>query len=168
MSNDLNCCMFVGRLGADPETAYMPSGEPACRFRIAVGWKTKDKEGVEWVPVQCYGKLAEIAGQYLAKGKQVLVQGRLRTRKWQDQSGADRYSTEIVADKMQMLGSRQDGDQGGGRGGYDSGYEQPPQRQQGGQQQRQQGGQQRQQPPRQQQNSGGFGDFGDFDEDMPF
>lgn len=109
MANDLNQCNFIGRLAADPESRFMPSGEAVANFRIAVGWKSKDKEGAEWVPVVAFGKLGEICNQYLAKGSQVFISGRFRTRKWQDQSGNDRYSTEIVADQMQMLGSKQEG-----------------------------------------------------------
>ncbi|USE79525.1 single-stranded DNA-binding protein [Cupriavidus gilardii] len=108
MANDLNQCNFIGRLGADPESRAMPSGESVSNFRIAVGWKSKDKEGTEWVPVVAFGKLAEICNQYLAKGSQVFISGRFRTRKWQDKDGQDRYSTEIVAETMQMLGSRGD------------------------------------------------------------
>lgn len=75
MANDLNMCSFIGRLGADPETRYAASGDPVCSFRIAVGWKTKEKEGAEWVSITAFGKLAEICGQYLAKGSQVFVSG---------------------------------------------------------------------------------------------
>lgn len=107
MSNDLNSCNFIGRLGADPETRYMTSGEAVANFRIACGWKSKDKEGTEWVPCVAYGKLAEICSTYLKKGSQVFVQGRFKTRKYQDKSGADRYATEINVDTMQMLGSRE-------------------------------------------------------------
>lgn len=109
MANDLNQCNFIGRLGADPETRYSSSGDAMTRLRLAVGWKTKNKEGTEWVPVQAYGKLAEICAEYLRKGSQVFVSGRFTTRKWQDQSGQDRYSTEIVAETMQMLGSKPQG-----------------------------------------------------------
>lgn len=109
MANDLNQCSFIGRLGADPEQRFMPNGDAVTNFRIAVGWKSKDKEGAEWISIVAFGKLAEICGQYLTKGSQVHISGSLRTRKWTDQSGNDRYSTEIVADRLQMLGSRQDG-----------------------------------------------------------
>ena len=106
MSQDLNQCHFIGRLGKDPETRYLPNGDAVTNIRIACGWKTKEKEGTEWVPVVFFGKLAEIAAQYLRKGSQVYVSGRFQTRKWQDKDGNDRYSTEIVADRMQMLGSK--------------------------------------------------------------
>lgn len=111
MSNDLNRCEFIGRLGKDPETRYSPSGDAICNFSIAVGWKSKDKEGAEWVSISAFGKLAEICGQYLKKGSQVYVAGRFSTRKWTDKDGVDRYSTSINADQMQMLGGKQDSQQ---------------------------------------------------------
>lgn len=112
MSNDLNSCSFIGRLGKDPEVKYMPSGDAVANVSLAVGWKTKEKEGTEWVPVVFFGKLAEIVAKYLTKGSQVYVSGHFRTRKWTDKDGNDRYTSEIVADRMQMLGSkpRDDGD----------------------------------------------------------
>lgn len=106
MANDLNQCNFIGRLGADPESRYLSSGDAVCNFRIAVGWKGKEKEGAEWVPCTAYGKLAEICGEYLRKGSQVFVSGRFVTRKWQDKDGNDRYTSEINLDRMQMLGSK--------------------------------------------------------------
>jgi len=109
MANDLNRCEFIGRLGKDPETRHSPDGTAVCNFSLAVGWKTKEKEGVEWVRIVAFGKLAEICSDYLAKGKQVYVSGRMTTRKWADKdTGQDRYSTEIVADQMQMLGGKGD------------------------------------------------------------
>lgn len=111
MSNDLNRCEFIGRLGKDPETRYSPSGDAICNFSIAVGWKSKDKEGAEWVSISAFGKLAEICGQYLKKGSQVYIAGRFSTRKWTDKDGVDRYSTSINADQMQMLGGKQDSQQ---------------------------------------------------------
>jgi single-strand DNA-binding protein len=109
MANDLNRCEFIGRLGKDPEVRYSPDGSAVCNFSLAVGWKTKEKEGVEWVRIVAFGKLAEICGEYLTKGKQVYVSGRMTTRKWTDKdSGQDRYSTEVVADQMQMLGGKGD------------------------------------------------------------
>jgi single-strand DNA-binding protein len=107
MSNDLNQCQFIGRLGKDPELRFLPDGNPVVNFSIACGWKTKNKEGVEWVSVVIFGKLAEICGQYLKKGNQVFVQGKMRTEKY-TKDGIDRYSVKIVADRMQMLGSRAD------------------------------------------------------------
>jgi single-strand DNA-binding protein len=105
MANDLNQCSFIGRLGADPETRYTQGGDPVCSFRIAVGWKTKEKDGVEWVSVSAFGKLAEICSKFLAKGSQVFVQGRMKTDKYTDREGFERYSTKITADTVQMLGS---------------------------------------------------------------
>lgn len=104
--NDLNLCNFIGRLGRDPETRYLPDGSAVCNFSIAVGWKSKDKEGAEWVRLSAFGKLAEICGEHLKKGSQVYVAGRLQTRKWKDKDGADKYTTEIMCDRMQMLGSK--------------------------------------------------------------
>lgn len=110
MANDLNRCEFIGRLGRDVEVRYSPDGNPVASFSLAVGWKTKDKEGVEWVNVVAFGKLAEICGEYLRKGKQVYVSGRFNTQKYQNkETGQDRYSTRIIADQLQMLGSREDG-----------------------------------------------------------
>ena len=112
MSKDLNKWMGIGRLGKDPELKYMPSGGAVTNISIACGADYKDKntgqkvEVTEWVNIVFFNKLAEIVGEYLKKGSQVYVEGSLRTRKWQDQSGADRYTTEIVASEMQMLGGR--------------------------------------------------------------
>lgn len=111
MANDLNQCQFIGRLGNDPESRFMPSGDQVVNFNIACGWKGKDKEGVEWVRVVAFGKLAEIMAQYLRKGSQVFISGSMRTRSW-DKDGQKHYSTEIVADRMQMLGGRSEGQQG--------------------------------------------------------
>ncbi len=109
----VNKVILVGNLGADPETRYMPSGDAITNIRIATTDRWKDKasgelkEATEWHRVAFFGRLAEIAGQYLKKGSQVYVEGRIRTRKWQDKDGQDRYSTEIVADAMQLLGRRE-------------------------------------------------------------
>jgi single-strand DNA-binding protein len=116
MSNDLNSCSFIGRLGRDPETRYMASGDAVTNFSIAVGesWKDKDsgekKETVEWVRCVAWRKLAEICAEYLKKGSQVYVSGKMKTREWEDKEGVKRYSTEIVVDKMQMLGGKRDGE----------------------------------------------------------
>ena len=107
MANDLNQCNFIGRLGKDPEVRYMPSGDPIANFSIACGWKSKDKEGTEWVNCAAFGNLGEICGEYLKKGSQVFVSGRFTTRKWQDKEGKDRYTTSINLDRMQMLGSKE-------------------------------------------------------------
>lgn len=108
----VNKVIVVGNLGADPETRYLPSGEAVTNIRVATTDKWKDKasgemkEATEWHRIAFFGRLAEIAGEYLKKGSQVYVEGSLRTRKWQDKEGHDRYSTDIRADVMQMLGSR--------------------------------------------------------------
>jgi single-strand DNA-binding protein len=109
----VNKVILVGNLGADPETRYMPSGDAITNIRIATTDRWKDKasgemkEATEWHRIAFFGRLAEIAGQYLKKGSQVYVEGRIRTRKWQDKEGQDRYTTEIVADAMQLLGKRE-------------------------------------------------------------
>ncbi|MNU91085.1 Single-stranded DNA-binding protein [compost metagenome] len=105
MSNDLNQCQFIGRLGKDPEVRYAPDGAAVANFSLACGWKTSNKEGTEWVRVTAFGKLAEICGEYLKKGKQVFIQGRMQTREY-EKDGSKRYVTEIIADQMQMLGSK--------------------------------------------------------------
>jgi len=108
----VNKVILIGNLGADPETRYMPSGDAITNIRIATTDRWKDKasgemkEATEWHRVAFFGRLAEIAGEYLKKGSPVYVEGRIRTRKWQDKEGQDRYTTEIVADAMQLLGSR--------------------------------------------------------------
>ena len=108
----VNKVIIVGNLGADPETRYMPSGDAVTNIRVATTDKWKDKtsgetkEATEWHRISFFGRLAQVAGEYLKKGSQVYVEGSLRTRKWQDKDGQDRYSTEIRADVMQMLGSR--------------------------------------------------------------
>jgi single-strand DNA-binding protein len=117
----VNKVILIGNLGRDPETRYAPSGSAICNVRIATtrNWKDKasgeKREETEWHSVVFYDRLAEIAGEYLKKGRPVYVEGRLKTRKWQDKEGQDRYTTEIIATEMQLLGSR-DGD--GGGGGY--------------------------------------------------
>ena len=110
MSNDLNLCQFIGRLGADPETRYMPNGGAVTSFRIAVGWKGKEREGTEWIAVTAFDRLGEICAEYLRKGAQVYIAGRFKTDMY-EKDGEKRYSTKIVAERMQMLGSRQDGEQ---------------------------------------------------------
>lgn len=108
MANDLNRCEFIGRLFKDPEVRFTASGEAMCDFSIAVNWKTKDKDGTEWVRIKSFGKLAGICGDYLKKGSQVFIAGRMTTRKWQNKDGVDQYTTEVVADQMQMLGGKLD------------------------------------------------------------
>jgi single-strand DNA-binding protein len=108
----VNKVIIVGNLGRDPETRYLPSGEAVTNISVATTstWKDKasgeKKEETEWHRVSAFGRLAEIMGEYLKKGSQVYIEGQLRTRKWQDKDGKDRYTTEIRADTMQMLGSR--------------------------------------------------------------
>ena len=107
----VNKVILIGNLGADPETRYLPSGDAVTNIRIATTEKWRDKGGeqqehTEWHRIAFFGKLAEIAGEYLKKGSPVYVEGRIRTRKWQDKEGQDKYSTEIVAQGMQLLGSR--------------------------------------------------------------
>ena len=126
----VNKVIIVGNLGKDPEMRSFPSGDQVANVTIATTDKWKDKqsgemkEATEWHRVVFNGRLAEIVGQYLRKGSQVYVEGSLRTRKWTDQSGVDKYTTEIRADQMQMLGSRQ-GMGGPGAGHDDGGYEAP-------------------------------------------
>ena len=109
----LNKVILIGNLGKDPETRYAPSGDAICNLTLATTetWKDKAtgerKEATEWHRVVMFGKVAEIAAQYLKKGSQVYLEGRLQTRKWQDQSGQDRYTTEIRGDEMKMLGRRE-------------------------------------------------------------
>ncbi|HKU47692.1 MAG TPA: single-stranded DNA-binding protein [Burkholderiales bacterium] len=111
----VNKVIIVGNLGADPETRYLPSGEAVANIRVATTetWKDKQsgekKEATEWHRIAFFGRLAEIAGEYLKKGSQVYVEGSLRTRKWQDKDGQDRYTTEIRGDVMKMLGRREGG-----------------------------------------------------------
>ena len=128
----VNKVIIVGNLGRDPEVRSFPSGDRVANVTIATTDKWKDKqtgemrEATEWHRVVFNGRLAEIAGQYLRKGSQVYVEGSLRTRKWTDQSGVEKYSTEIRADQMQMLGSRQGmGQPSGDDGGYDSAPRRP-------------------------------------------
>ncbi|HUF73543.1 MAG TPA: single-stranded DNA-binding protein [Gammaproteobacteria bacterium] len=112
MARGINKVILIGNLGADPETRYMPSGSAVTNLRLATSEAWKDKtsgeqqERTEWHRVAMFGRLAEIAAEYLRKGSQVYIEGSLRTRKWQDKDGSDRWSTEIIADEMQMLGGR--------------------------------------------------------------
>jgi single-strand DNA-binding protein len=144
----VNKVILVGNLGRDPEVRYMPDGGAITNISVATTDTWKDKAGekqekTEWHRVAFFGKLAEIAGEYLKKGSQVYLEGRLQTRKWQDKDGQDKYTTEIVADRMQMLGSRSGGGGGdmpsGGNGGGAS-----------------------------QKSSGAGGKFDDFPDDIPF
>jgi single-strand DNA-binding protein len=127
----LNKVMLIGNLGKDPEVRYTTSGQAVASFSIATSEKFKNRNGemeerTEWHNVVLWGRQAEIAKDYLAKGKTVFIEGRLQTRKWQDKDGRDRYTTEIVGDRMQFVGPKGDG--GGGRqgGGRSSGEGNPP------------------------------------------
>ena len=147
----VNKVILVGNLGNDPEVRYMPNGNAVANLSLATSESWKDPQGqmqerTEWHRLTMYRRLAEIAGEYLKKGSQIYVEGKLQTRKWQDQSGQDRYTTEIIVDQMQMLG---------GRGGEGGGQNQGNNQNQGGGQN--QGGQ----PPMAEP------DF-DFDDDIPF
>jgi single-strand DNA-binding protein len=128
MARGVNKVILVGNLGADPETRAMPSGSTVANLRIATSESWRDKtsgeqqERTEWHRVALFGRLAEIASEYLKKGSQVYIEGSLRTRKWQDKQGQERFSTEIVANELQMLGGR-GGAGGGGGGGGGGGYE---------------------------------------------
>jgi single-strand DNA-binding protein len=124
----VNKVILVGNLGADPEVRYLPSGDAVANIRLATTDRYKDKtsgemkEATEWHRVSFFGRLAEIVNEYLKKGSSVYIEGRIRTRKWQAQDGTDRYSTEIVAEQMQMLGGRGGASMGGGdEGGYSRG-----------------------------------------------
>ncbi len=127
----VNKWIGIGNLGRDPETRYTASGEAICNFSIACteSWKEKQtgerKEMTEWVRISVFGKLAEICGQYLKKGSQVYIEGSLRTRKWTDKDGQERYTTEIKCDQMKMLGSRPDGQRNTDESS-DEGYAPPP------------------------------------------
>lgn len=153
----INKVIIVGNLGADPETRYLPSGDPVTNLRVATtdSWKDKEtgekKETTEWHRIVLFRRLAEVAGQYLKKGSQVYIEGRIRTRKWQDKDGQERYTTEIEAEEMKMLGSRQ------GVGDGDSSRQQPPARSNAG------GGVGNAAPARQPAHAGA-----DFEDDIPF
>jgi len=172
----INKVILVGNLGQDPEVRYTPGGAAITTISIATSESWKDKntgqtqEKTEWHRVVFFGKLAEIAGEYLHKGSQVYVEGKLQTRKWQDKSGQDRYTTEVVIDSfngvMQMLGGK---GEGGGQ------QRQPSQQSQSNQQSQQQQGYQQQGQPQNQQQAGNqpapapSGDFDNtFDDDIPF
>ena len=123
----VNKVILVGNLGNDPEVRYMPNGNAVANLSLATSESWKDQQGqvqerTEWHRLTMYRRLAEIAGEYLKKGSQIYVEGKLQTRKWQDQQGQDRYTTEIIVDQMQMLGGRE-----GGQGGQSGGYQQRPQ-----------------------------------------
>ncbi len=147
MARGINKVILIGNLGNDPEVRYMPNGGAVANISVATTEQWKDRqtgeqqERTEWHRVVLYRGLAEIAGEYLRKGSKVYIEGRLQTRKWQDQSGNDRYTTEVIANDMQMLDSR-------GSGGSGAGQQPPAQGQPGPQ--------------------GGAGNVDDFDDDIPF
>jgi single-strand DNA-binding protein len=154
MARGINKVILIGNLGQDPEVKYMPNGGAVTNVTVATSesWKDKNtgeqKENTEWHRVVFFRRLAEIAGEYLKKGSKVYIEGKLQTRKWQDQQGNDRYTTEIVANEMQMLDSRG----GGGGGGYNQGAGQSS------------GAAASQQPT----TAPAGGGMGDFDDDIPF
>ena len=182
MARGVNKVILVGNLGQDPEVRYMPNGNAVTNVTIATSESWKDKqtgqqqERTEWHRVVFFNRLAEIAGEYMRKGGKVYVEGALRTRKWQDQSGQDRYTTEIVASEMQLLDSR-----GGNEGGYapqqqQGGYAQQPQQQAAPAPQMAPQAAPQQQPPQMQQRPAPAPQaapqqapgFDDFDDDIPF
>ena len=130
----VNKVIIIGNLGRDPELRYTPSGAAVCNVSIATtrNWKSKDSgervEETEWHRVVFYDRLAEIAGEYMKKGRPVYVEGRLKTRKWQDKEGKDNYTTEIIAEQMQLLGGREGGGMGGSGMGDDEGGHAPARR----------------------------------------
>jgi single-strand DNA-binding protein len=173
MARGINKVILIGNLGNDPETRYMPSGGAVTNVSVATSESWKDKqtgqpqERTEWHRVVFFNRLAEIAGEYLRKGSKVYVEGSLRTRKWQDKSGQDKYTTEIVGSEMQMLDSR-----GGGQAAPypDDGYaSQAPASAGGAAAAPQQGAAPQQAAPQQAApQAAPAGDFPDFDDDIPF
>jgi single-strand DNA-binding protein len=159
MARGVNKVILIGNLGADPETRAMPSGSSVANLRVATSESWRDKqtgeqqERTEWHRVALFGRLAEIAGEYLRKGSQVYIEGSLRTRKWQDKQGNERYSTEIIGNELQMLGGR-----GGGGGG-------PPSA--GAESGARAGGTQHA-PAYSEESSGGSARGEEFDDDIPF
>jgi single-strand DNA-binding protein len=165
----LNKVQLIGNLGRDPETRFLPSGEAVANLAIATTDKWTDKqsgekrEATEWHKVSFFGKLAEIAGQYLVKGSSIYIEGSLHTRKYTDKDGVEKYSTEIKGQSMQMLGSRQGGEGGGQQSNAPRQQgNAPQQRPQSGGNAPRQGNSQRQQQP---QNNGGLDDM---DSDIPW
>jgi single-strand DNA-binding protein len=157
MARGINKVILIGHLGSDPESRAMPSGRNVTNMRLATSesWKDKQsgeqKERTEWHSIVLYDRLGEVASQYLKKGSQVYIEGRLQTRKWQDKEGKDRYTTEIVANDMQMIGGRAGGGSGAGSGSFGGGAAEP----------RERGGAPEPAPV-------GGGGAGDFDDDVPF
>jgi single-strand DNA-binding protein len=191
MARGINKVILIGNLGRDPETRYTQGGSAVTNLRVATAESWKDRqtgeqqERTEWHSVVCFARLGEIAGEYLRKGSKVYIEGRLQTRKWQDKEGHDRYSTEIVANEMQMLDSRGGGGGGGGAdmGGADGDPMEAPVRQGGTRNQSARGGADRGGADRggsdrggadrdgamQSRDSGATSDFADdIDDDIPF
>jgi single-strand DNA-binding protein len=166
MARGINKVIIVGNLGGDPETRYMPSGSAVTNITVATNesWKDKQtgeqKDRTEWHKVAMFDRLAEIAAEYLRKGSQVYIEGKLRTRKWQGKDGQDRYTTEIIANEMQMLGGRGGAGGGGGSFGGGGGGQQGGGQQGGGQQGSDQQGGGGSAPPQPGPD--------DFDDDIPF
>ena len=159
----VNKVILVGNLGNDPEVRYMPNGNAVANLSLATSESWKDQQGqkqerVEWHRLTMYRKLAEIAGEYLRKGSQIYVEGKLQTRKWTDNNGQDKYTTEVIVDQMQMLGG---GNNNGGQANQGSHHQN---RSQQNQHPKNQGAPNQQQAP---QNQNGEPDF-DFDDDIPF
>lgn len=159
----VNKVILIGNVGRDPETRYSPNGGAICNLSIATtrNWKDKGsgekREETEWHRVVFYDRLAEIVGEYVKKGRPIYVEGRLKTRKWQDKDGVEKYTTEIIAEEMQLLGSREGGGAGGFEGGGGGGgYSREP---------AQGGGGARQQPARK---PAPAQDFENMDDDIPF
>lgn len=174
MARGVNKVILIGNVGQDPEVKYMPSGGAVTNISVATSESWKDKntgqmqERTEWHRVVMFNRLGEIAGEFLRKGSKVYIEGSLRTRKWQGQDGTDRYTTEIVADQMQMLDGRGEGASTGGQGGYNApqeNYNQAPQNNYN-----QQSNFNNQRP----QNQGGYSNqtpppsMDSFDDDIPF
>ncbi|WP_341643569.1 single-stranded DNA-binding protein [Thauera sp. SDU_THAU2] len=162
----LNKVILIGNLGRDPETRYAPSGDAICNLTVATTevWKDRTsgerREATEWHRVVFFGRVAEVAAQYLRKGSQIYVEGRLQTRKWQDQNGQDRYTTEIRGDEMKMLGRREGGDapMRAPDSGYDAPAPAPASRPAPAAAPR----------PQSQAPAASSSGFGDFDDDIPF
>ena len=169
MARGINKVILVGNLGADPETRAMPSGTTVANLRIATSESWRDKqsgeqqERTEWHRVVLFGRLGEIAAEYLKKGSQVYIEGSLRTRKWQDKQGQERYSTEIVGNDMQMLGGRGGGGPGAEGGGFSRGSGQG-----AGSARSQSGGSGEPFPDYSQSGGPSGGEREDFDDDIPF
>ena len=168
----VNKVILVGNLGADPEIRYLPSGEGVANLRLATTDRYKNKasgemkEITEWHRVSFFGRIADVCGEYLAKGSSVYVEGRIRTRKWTDQSGAEKYSTEIVGERMQMIGGKPSGNDGGNQ--RQEGRHPNRQQQNGGNGRDQGSRPQRQDGNRQAHQGQSRGSFDDMSDDIPY